>query len=510
MGTTLANLHIFNGSIDEVKKILSGCTVGCWSESAVSVFSVRLSPELVDKEARQISKKLGGTVLSAWIFDSDAVGISLFRDGKAVTSHVWGAIGSSKMGNITLFCETLGLPSDDVPRLRAVWKKGSAEEQLWLTGALLGLPLYNDEAAMPDGQCRRDEALVDKWISERPAPQRIRNSARAVLIQEVPQFRLHGTGNFRYDYYVSADPWDDAGSRERSHVWGAQPDGTVGELWSSEKHLMLYGAGDRLVCVDFLSKAVEFDSARLLAEGYHVNGWLYFLSDGRTLQAEYEGNIVSCCAPDGSELWRRELNSMRFFSENGQELLLEGQDSLLRISLENGQLIREHSRFLGINTYQKLWHNGAWWVTDDGIIPETGERRGFRLMKLDSELNVTAEASLPLYTQSMSFSPDGQLVYVFIYKEQVLALDAETLELRGTLRDKAYLSPLGFDGGLLWLQRDGSTAEAWDLGLSKTRSRHRLKGEIAGCHRSEDGRLCAATWDERRSIFRVYRLESGE
>ena len=101
------------------------------------------------------------------------------------------------MGNTPLFCTVWGLPEKDVSRLRRIWKKGSGEEQLDLTAALLGLPLCFDAELLPDTLCERDSAYVDRWIRERPDPPRIKNQAKAELIQELPNFGFKITGWYR-------------------------------------------------------------------------------------------------------------------------------------------------------------------------------------------------------------------------------------------------------------------------------------------------------------------------
>lgn len=82
--------------------------------------------------------------------------------------------------------------------------------------------------------------------------------------------------------------------------------------------------------------------------------------------------------------------------------------------------------------------------------------------------------------------------------------------LQRTLEDKSFLAPLGFDTrgteNRLWLLRGNSTVEAWDEALTAPVSRHRLKGRVTGQHKDGQGRLCVTTWDERKNVFRVFRL----
>jgi len=128
MGTSLANLHILGGDEQQICALLPNVTVGRWSERFVSIYSPEFAPGSPEKVARLLSKKQKQPVLLAWIFDSDATGFAVYQNGKKTSEHITNPDSFSKMGNITLFCDVLGLPTEDAPRLRAVWKKGDAEE----------------------------------------------------------------------------------------------------------------------------------------------------------------------------------------------------------------------------------------------------------------------------------------------------------------------------------------------------------------------------------------------
>ena len=521
MGTTLASLHVRGGDLEQIRGWMPDAAVGRWARDCVSVFHKSLLPGTADKKARALSREIPQPVLSAWLFDGDAVGISIFQRGKTVMSHICNPVGFSRMGNIPLFCTVWGLPEEDVLRLRGIWKKGSGEEQLDLTAALLGLPLCFDAELLPDTLCERDPAYVDHWIRERPDPPRIKNQAKAELIQELPNFRFQNNRLVQSPFYVSVDPWDNPYAHDRHHIWRVCSDGTVGEVWSSDVMLQFFPAANRILCVDFYEKTVEYDSAGLLPRGWPVRGCgLLILEDGKILQTEgpdAEECMVVCCAPEGTELWRKTglSGQGRIFAHNGQELIwINGPstEQMIRIDLADGHEIDRITCPPGVNVYFKIWDRGAWWIAHDEMRREKGHWRneGCRLVRLDRDLNPQAKVTLPSFPQDIVFSPDGELVYVFLYQEQVLAMDTEDLAVRHVLCSKDFLAPLGFDnrgtGPRFWLQREGSTVEAWDPQLGTALSRHRLKGEIAGCHRDGDDSVCVSTWDRRKCIFRIYRL----
>ena len=480
------------------------------------------------KKARTFSKKLPQPILSAWLFDSDAVGLSIFHGRKCVASHIFSLDGPSKMGNIPLFCRTWNLPEEDVSRLRMVWKKGSAEDQLYLTAALMGLPLYHDSIELPEKQYIRDTDTVDQWIKARPAPPKVKNKTKAELIQEIPEFRHYGTNSFTSSFYISIDPFDHQYAYDRFHLWKTQADGTIREIWSTKQYLQIFSSKGRMVCVDFHDRTVQYDSAGQLPNTYLVPSYLQFLDDGRMLLSSVSQDnhtLLSCCKADGSVKWTKDLASgSRVLSWSSRELILENHTkedlTLTRIDIMSGDEIETLHSPVGLNPYQKVWHNNAWWITHDGHILENGVwnvKGNCLLIKLDGTLKKETEVHLPSYTQEIFFSPVDMLIYVFLFEEQVLVIDCDHMDVINTLKSKSYLAPLYFDDWplsyenkyldpRLWMQRDGSTVEAWDNLLTKPMSRHRLKGEIVGYHLDQNEKPCVATWDEKRSIFRIYRL----
>lgn len=527
MGTSLGNIHILGAGIDQIKACIPDAVTGVWSSDSVSVFSPDYMPGLVDKQARALSKKIPQPVLSAWIFDSDAVGFSIFQAGKCIVSHILDSEGPGKMGNIPLFCQTWQLPKEDEARLRAIWKKGNAEDQLCLTALLMGLPLYHDSQVLPEKVYQRDTDTVDQWIKDRPTLPKIRNRAKAELIQELPGFRFEG---FQFPdvcpFYVSVAPCDDPHAHKRTyHLWRSQPDGTIHEIWSCEcpecGFLTFFASATRVICVNTRTKAVQYDSLGLLPVGLPLGDYLLLLDDGRILTLNlprFETCDLSCHRPDGGILWtRKDLpRTDHVLAWNAREIILEKSTKetlkIVRVSLATGETIEELDSPIGLNAYQKVWHDNAWWITHDGHIWKDGawnKKGNYRLTKLDESFRVIAEADLPSYTQGIFF--DGfALAYVYFFQEQVLAFDTTDLSLIFELNDKSFLAPIDYDDRFieehLWMQRGGSTVEAWDNCLTKAVSRHRLKGEIVGHHRDQDGNVCVATWDEKKNIFRVYRL----
>ena len=512
MGTTLANLHVLGGDEQQIREMFPAAVVGRWGEF-VSVYCEEFEPVVSEKKARALSKKQSQPVLSAWIFDSDAVGFTVYQNGKTVAAHILDPDGNNKMGNIALFCEALGLPAEDVPRLRFIWKKGDAEEQMELTSLLLTAPLYHDFEIIPDKQYMRDTETVDKWIAERPAPPKIKSETKAVLLQELPDFRWY------YSSYIAlprVEPHD-----ARYQFWTPDEDGTIRPSWSSDENLRFFVLKDRLIGVS--NGSVAYDSAGLLSVGYNTNGdgFQHFLPDGGFLRHIYQKNgaesiyIYTRFAPDGSEMWKKNekiSTGTVLGCENGEIILLTYEDKtewLERIDDMTG-VVLERVRCPFGQVWSKAYNKGFWWVAaDGGRVFKDGkwESKGSKLIKLDDKLNLVAEISLPTFPPELFFSPDGTQIYVFLYRNQILVVNTETLAVENVLKDKSYLGPLCFDrAGRFWLQRDNSTVEAWNASLSKALSRHKLKGEIMRHHKDGRGALCVVAWRRKEKTLRVYKM----
>ena len=521
MGTTLENLHILDGDEDQIRLLLPDVCVGKWSERFISLYPQE--PEFDGRLAKMLSKKQPQPVLTVWILDSDAVGFAVYQNGKRITEHIMDPEDTDKMGNIALFCESLGLPEEDISRLRTVWKKGDAEEQLNLTALLLGLPLYNDYRELPDELCFRDIKKVDKWIEERPKPPKIKSKTKAVLVQELPHFRYNpiwdrtgGSG-----IYCSVEPYYIDYTPTKVQLWKANAEGFLKSIQSFDGDHNFQVIKDRIIGTNFGSRVMTFDSADLLPVGYELKGAEHFFLSGGFLLCRFSANndgdtmTFTRCAPDGSELWKKSKNGSVdniFACENDEVIITCEADKMRwveRIDAITGAKIQEMPQSVGCTVWDKAFHNGFWWIAHDGRFLKDGKwsERKETLTKFNSEFQPIAELPLPTDTQDFFFSPDNVYLYIFFYKDQVMVVNTETLIVENILADKSFLMPLCFDlEGRFWLLRNSSTVEAWDVHLSSVISRHRLKGEIIGFHKDANDIMYITTASKER-VLRVYRIE---
>ncbi|MCL1993407.1 MAG: hypothetical protein FWG66_10735 [Spirochaetes bacterium] len=504
MGTKLANFHVLDGNIEQIRPLLpKEAQAGTWSQKFVSVYWPDFDIALNQKTAKAVSKKLGKTVLSAWLFDSDDIGLTVFQNGKSVAGHLM-AEGYSNAGNPAAFCETLGLPAEDVARLRVLWKKGDAEDQLYLTGKLLGLQLEPEGEWLPEKPGERDEKEVDLWIAERAEPAKIKNETKAELLQEL------------LDFYYN---WPPSQGRYYSH------DSNPYEYAEDVKYkCYLAGADGKLYLTYNAEDEAFLKVLKALFITYYA-GQPIFLPTGETLRWKAgldRAVTLTLCAKDGSQIWQKQYDSVdSYFDCAAGEIIIKYLEAgsplehgIVRIDIRTGSVIEKLSKPFGLNAWSKAYNNGFWYVAHDGHFAlQTAQVRQNTLTKFNRDFKPQAELPLPSFRpELLFFSPDNALpgsghLYAFSFEDKVLVINADTLALENTLNEK-FLWPLGFDSaGRFWLQRGSSTVEAWDALLTAPRSRHKLKGAIIGNHTDERGAVCVVTYSEKKKTLRVYKMQ---
>lgn len=512
MGTTLSSLHVLNGDLEQIKKLLPNEAVGGWSERFVSVF-LNEPEDFGTNRARCLSKLVSQPVLNAWIFDSDAVGFAVYQGGKRVAEHIHNPGTGSKLGNIPKFCTLLELPPEDARRLRAIWSKADPETQLELTGALLGAPLYFDAEVLPEETARRDAERVDQWIGQIPKPVKIKNSTTAELIQQIEHFRqtINGYDMVRSPmYYMSEEPWNIEYYHQKTVWWKAQSDGTLAVVGEVREQLDYREEHGRLIGIES-GEGVGYDSAGKLPRGFTMVPWVDILEDKRLLMRHgANSNLLTCCDGEGYRLWTN-YQGMDYLGCGGGAVMLSRRDDAFRDNISIVKTVDAQSgKTLGMMkleapVYCLGYRDGAWWV-EHSVDKEDGIFHA-RLLKLDDQLRILGELELDDNIQQIEFSPDGAYAYLFFYQSRVRAVETNTLGLLHEIRDRSLRIPCGTDGAeRVWMRCGTATLEAWSKDLGQPLSRHRLKGTIVGCHYDGAGNLCAAAWDKKNAILRVYRM----
>ena len=547
MGTKLGNLHVRGASVEEVSALLPGALVGQWAEGFVSVYHEDFQWGTVEREGKTLSRKLPGTVvLAAALFDDDVVSFELFQAGKRLTAHLLNPYEDRNvLGKPGVLCEVLGLPAEDEKRLKVLWKKGDACEQLELTGALLGLPLWADAECPPEERTVRDAAKVDAWIAEHPDPPKIKNVTRAELLQEEGGLgwphgskdwggsgRIHFTKATETGWCLN-DGWiyrytpEGPLERETRARWPVEEDLSP-ESWNLVGEVQCYGIapGRVLGCRQLYETMgpgswagagvrILWDSAGQLSLPLDIEGAqrIWSLPDGgigalfMVWNEKRGGNdrFLRQYAPDGRLLTQKKL------PEGNSEQWIWLEDGFFAFGNKGGMVFLDWD-----GEEQSCWEEAPGFyccaIEGDLLFLEK-EGDGARLKRLDrtgKELARSPKLSMSLYSRYSAYSArvaqDGKRVYLSAYQAGLYLLDGETLSLLWSQSRKDYVNYLETDGaGRTWVQVDDSTLEAYDQSWNLV-SRHRLKGWIFNTGLDRSGRLLAYTHQYNKSILRVYRI----
>lgn len=550
MGTKLGNLHILGASVEEVAPLLPGVIVGQWSERFVSAYSEEYQLGSAEQAGKRLSRKLpGATVLSAAIFDSDMVSFEVYQAGKRLTAHLLNPYEDiNKLGDPKVFCEALELPAEDEKRLKVLWKKGNAEEQLELTAALLGAPLNFDPEFLPKEPVGRDVGKVDAWIAERPDPPKIKNVTKVELIQE--ENELCPMGTLDSPYFFAADTTEYGYSLTDGWLYRYTPEGAVVQEarvcpgvgnYPQEMvaETVCYTLGpDRVLWGNLLMAPdkdggggwsqsgvrIVWDSAGLLSLPLDIDGFLHHIwvtKDGgigtiTTQWTDWRGpsiNMLSRYAKDGTCLYQKGLpegypknwawldNGFYAIGSKGEMLFLDWEGNQL-FCLENS--IPPYSRYCGTVGEDILLlcrEDKKYYLTCGDYFISRWDRKG-------NELARSLVLSGDFYSMlgEVKDAGDGKHILASSYRNGLYLLDCMTLEIVWQQTRKEFISWCRADGkDRRWLKVESSTLEGYDPAGNLV-SRHRLKGEIINTRLDRLSRLMAYTYDRKNNIFRVYRI----
>lgn len=558
MGTKLGNLHIRNATVEEVAPLLPGAIVGQWFEGFVSAYSEEYQWGSAEQAGRKLSRKLpAATVLTAAIFDSDVVSFEVYRAGKRLTAHLLNPYEDvNRPGNPKVFCEALGLPPEDEKRLRTLWKKGDAEEQLELTGSLLGLPLYHDPAYMPKEPVRRDTETVDAWIAERPDPPKIKSVTKVELIQELPQMIMSSMAfAISDDAYYILTPTDQEGYSLSlaGQLWRLDPDKGLVCIAPQEGFDFADTyciQGERIVVLQQLrsemgmavGSRIGYDSQSILPwqMPLECEGQAVIANDPRVIRLLPDGGFwgefsIDCdygpllqvaarFGSDGHPRWSRMLpRGTSIVAVNSDRLYVSDSDDEGRKGLSWFDLEGQQSPITEVagNTQFCAWGEGLYLSSTDYRAEK------ITLFHLGADLDLLGQIDLPgCNIWSVTFSPKGDTLFLSSYTQGLWLLDAKDLSVHQALLSKDKYMNVYADGmGRYWACSGNSTLIGYD-GTLRPISRHRMKGTICGVlptqvgltvltyDRAEydyqylDGNLIATPKDPKRpySTLRVYRI----
>lgn len=572
MGTFLGNLTVLGSDVETVSALLPGTTVGQWSERFVTVLHESYGMgEALDRPARKLSKALPwAVVLASALVDSDLLELTVWQGGKRVTTRGhFPYDGVPKRGDPKKFCAALGLPEEDEARLKAVWAKGNAEEQLELTAALLGAPLYCDTRAVPQEMHRRDAVQVDEWLAQRPDPPKVKNRTKAEIVQELAGLTVeYSNVNSIEEYFVFTPveyegkyfgDVDTAMFRWENGVL-APVASFLPEEWRRTNRwcrwVTYHEIGeDRVLAVgnemveDSPSQrhgetaGIIGDSTRLLdcpleltldGNRRYVDPSMWSMPDGGILLTysaiwhfgdELAPAELVRYAPNGAILWRRSLHQVgspvmlwggRLWMDRGQDacpgehyyaLDLDGQEGL---SIALPPLPQEKDFVFHYTLLKEQPLEDELWVVRSALDCRVC-KESYTLFRLTNRGELLGQHPLPgRLTNDLSHVVVlPERVFLASFQEGLWTLDRKDFSVCAAVADHREYCGLIADGhGRVWTLVGSGTWEGYDQDLNLL-SRHRLKGYTFDYQLDTDGNLRVLTCDEKNHIFRVYRIKEN-
>ncbi len=210
MGTTLANLHVYNVHPESVKPFVNkNFNVLELSEGWTSILGISL--EDADKEAGKLSKNIGAAVLSFMYFDDDLMSLKLFKNGKRTAHYEMFYEREPYLKGCREFLAAAGFDSAMETRLRKILRCEDLGRKVEMLEEFFGISLYIDPVLLKEEpgkfQRTRGDSAYRSFDEERRRLNKIKNKTKAVLTQEIEaklSFLFTDMGQQRY-FVLSMD-----------------------------------------------------------------------------------------------------------------------------------------------------------------------------------------------------------------------------------------------------------------------------------------------------------------
>ncbi|QYR19170.1 hypothetical protein KZ483_14495 [Paenibacillus sp. sptzw28] len=214
MSTTFANLQIRYNSVHEIEKVLSGSIVKCLSDGWTTITSEHFQVGDIEKVAKKLSKAITPSVMSIEYVDDDILKMSIYRNGRTLTSHISGGDGhglTNKLGKPEVFIEQLGFDSGEAKYLKAILVCEDLGKKIELLQHFLGVTIWIDhkmlcDDSVTDFRRKRDLSIIEQYIKEIRKKSRIKNQTEAILLQEFGGALIDVIGDHKY--LIGIPPYD--------------------------------------------------------------------------------------------------------------------------------------------------------------------------------------------------------------------------------------------------------------------------------------------------------------
>lgn len=522
MGRKFANLQVQGLSVIEAQKLLPNTyakqSTNGWTTIAREDFQI----ELIDQEARRLSKKIDFLVISVGYYDDDILTLNFFRNGKNVASHISNnAYGyTKKEGNPSTFVKVLDFPIEYKEYFKWVLKCDNPERKVELLEKLLGIPLslgYRWIDDFNEIECKSDINYIKQYTENIKKSEKIKNITTIKLLKEIEGFS-HSSN----EYFLLINHPNNHGGYylDHSKLYTTQSDGLLtpflkdnsvcfedyNKLFFNDKFIAIFSYGASSV-ID--GKNINASISFYTMNGDKITSFNFdekeggvdlLLSDGSFIfSIPIEEKIVKYNI-DGNKLW--ELSSLEYLhveASNYNDFILlhysnnkNNKAEILKIN-QSGEVEAKFELLPigGCHWRNFLFDKKGYIYYCCSVELEDGNKT--YLLCFNEDLVKIAELELSGESFQGLIDTEHNKIYVQIFEKELLVIDINSFKISASKKCDDDINLCCIDNnGRLVTQKGSNTIEILDLDLNIV-SRHRLKGDIINLYKNSSDNVCVIT-----------------
>ncbi|RUT33598.1 hypothetical protein EJP77_08130 [Paenibacillus zeisoli] len=537
MGTSFVNLQIRSNSIREIEKILPGSTAGSFSDGWTTIISEHFQVGDIEKVAKKLSKAITQSVMSVEYHDDDVLRMSIYRNGKTMTSHITGGEGYGlprKPGKSKVFIEELGFDLSEDKYLKAILACEDLGKKIELLQHFLGVTISIDHKMMliddsvKEYHCQRDLTIIEEYIKEASKRNRIKNQTKAHLLEEFEGAMIDILGDHKY--LIGIPPYDrSTDSYKQELIYTFIPNGTLEPMFDVSSFQHRRGGGLLMAANSYLSYfsllrrqyyLFDYDGQMLSQYPFPWSGMeaspVYILEEGSFLAIDNHRTWLGEYGPDFKNKWKIPFPGFPYYNNNAIyscKIDSSGQSSELMKLNRSGQVVAS----LRLNYEGYHDRKGRFLFDEIGrtfycCSAMTANGPGMKIFVLTEQMELIRELDLESRSIfSVVLDSKNHKLFVHLYDKEFLVIDTESfliLSRRKWEEDSTFLTVDSH--GRAVVLTGVSSIVLLDTHLNDI-SRHRLKGLVFQEFTNERGNLCLLTGTEEGGAgsmkIRVYEIK---
>jgi hypothetical protein len=512
MGTKFANLQIKGLPVTDIQKLIPRSIAKSFSNGWTTIVREDFQIELIDQEARKLSKKIDMLVVAIGYYDDDVFTISLFRNGKKIVNHISNnAYGfTKKIGNPAVFVQELGLEEECKKYLKFIFKCENIYKKIELLEKLLGVPLWLDSQMMGELienniEYKSDIAFVNQYIKEIDT-YKIKNELKVKILMELEGMLrtkvcqgklLIITPNENGKYYL-----------ENARLFNICENGTLCTLLKdnsitfdstcrllSNGNIVAVYEGCKTIDHKRVGEAsitittIDGDIIKKLNCDMDAYNPMLLFPDASVLYYEPIKEIISKYDNNGIKLWELSVGYLHvppIIYNNYIFLHYENRKNnkaeILKINQSGNTVARFELHPRGGSHWNKFLFDNNGDIYYSCCLQSNHDYHS-KLLQFDNDLQKIKEFDLPDISFDGIIDLGQNRIYISIFEKEILAIDLNSFQICASKNyDDADLLSIDKQGRVL-IQKGSSTIETLNDKLHVV-SRNRLKGEIYGIYKN--------------------------